>query len=105
MNSVAAPCADRAPRDASLALGLVLPTDTVLYLLLPMHAADFGVTLAEAGVLLAANRLVRILGYGWVARSHERHGPRLACLGAVLGATASSLGPQTRTRDSECPRM
>lgn len=84
--------ADRAARDASLTLGLTLPTDTVLYLLLPLHAGAFGVTLAEAGLLLAANRLVRIAGYGWVARSYERHGPRIACVAATLGAAGSSLG-------------
>lgn len=84
--------ADRATRDASITLGLTLPTDTVLYLLLPLHAAAFGVTLAEAGLLLAANRLVRIIGYGWVARSYERHGPRIACIAAVGGSVGSSLG-------------
>lgn len=84
--------ADVASRDASIVLGLTLPTDTVLYLLLPLHAATFGVSLAEAGILLAANRLVRIAGYGWVARSYERHGARICCAGAVLGAAMSSLG-------------
>jgi hypothetical protein len=84
--------ADAAARDASIALGLTLPTDTLLYLLLPLYAASFDVTLAEAGLLLAANRLVRILGYGFVARSYERQGPRIACTVAVLGAAASSLG-------------
>lgn len=84
--------ADRASRDASLVLGLTLPGDTVLYLLLPLHAAVFGVTLGEAGVLLAANRLVRILGYGWVARFYERQGPRLSCLFAALGASAAAFG-------------
>jgi Major Facilitator Superfamily len=83
--------ADRISRDASIVLGLTLPTDTVLYLLLPLHAAGFGVTLAEAGLLLAANRLVRILGYGWVARGYERNGPRLACMVAVLGSAGASL--------------
>ena len=83
--------ADREVRDASIVLGLTLPTDTVLYLLLPLHAAGFGVTLAEAGLLLAANRLVRIIGYGWVARGYERNGPRLACMAAVLGSAAASL--------------
>ena len=83
--------ADRWSRDASLTLGFTLPTDTVLYLLLPLHAASFGVTLAEAGVLLAANRLVRIVGYGWVARGYETHGPRTACIAAVLGSAAASL--------------
>src|ERR1051326_7911129 len=46
--------ANRSSRDASVTLGLVLPGDTVLYLLLPLHAAVFGVTLPEAGLLLAA---------------------------------------------------
>ncbi|WP_043362526.1 MFS transporter [Belnapia sp. F-4-1] len=87
-----APAADRASRDASIALGLTLPTDTVLYLLLPLHAAAFGVTFAEAGLLLAANRLVRIAGYGWIARLYEQRGPRIACALAVLGAAGSSLG-------------
>ena len=84
--------ADVASRDASIVLALTLPTDTVLYLLLPLHAAVFGVTLAEAGILLAANRLVRIIGYGWVARSYEHHGARICCLAAVLGSAASSIG-------------
>jgi hypothetical protein len=84
--------ADRASRDAALTLGLSLPGDTVLYLLLPLYAAEFGVGLPEAGVLLAANRLVRIAGYGWVARGYERFGPRAACIAAALGAAASTLG-------------
>ena len=91
MSSPAA-MADRANRDAAIALALTLPTDTVLYLLLPLHAAGFGVSLGQAGLLLAANRLVRILGYGWVAQSYERHGPRIACMAAVFGAAASSFG-------------
>ncbi len=84
--------ADKASRDASIVLGLTLPGDTVLYLLLPLNAAAFGVSLAEAGVLLAANRLVRIIGYGWVARFYEQHGPRRACLIAVLGAACATTG-------------
>ena len=66
-------------RRAALALGLSLPGDTVLYLLLPMFAPAFGVTLFEAGILLAANRLVRIAGYGAVAWFYARHGERLTC--------------------------
>ena len=86
------PAADRASRDASLTLGLTLPTDTVLYLLLPLHAAAFGVSFAEAGLLLAANRLVRIIGYGWVARSYERQraAPCLRGGGAGVGASPRS---------------
>ena len=50
--------ADRASRNAALTLAVTLPGDTVLYLLLPLHASAFGVTLPEAGLLLAANRIV-----------------------------------------------
>src|ERR1044071_5305998 len=94
LSDVPAPLAatDRASRDASITLGLALPGDTVLYLLLPLHAAAFGISLPEAGLLLAANRLVRIAGYGWVARGYHRFGPRAACLAATLGATAATLG-------------
>lgn len=84
--------ADRGSRDASIVLALTLPTDTVLYLLLPLHAAAFDVTLAEAGILLAANRMVRILGYGWVARLHHERGARICCVGAAAAAAASSFG-------------
>ena len=84
--------ADRWSRDASLVLAFTLPTDTLLYLLLPLHAASFGVSLAEAGLLLAANRLIRIVGYGFVARGYERNGPRTACILAVFGSALSSLG-------------
>ena len=87
--------ADRASRDAATTLGLTLPGDTTLYLLLPLHAAAFGVSLPEAGLLLAVNRLVRIAGYGWVVRGYERFGPRTACFVAALGAAGSTLGYAT----------
>ena len=83
--------ADRASRDAALTLAFALPGDTVLYLLLPLHAAEFGVTLLEAGLLLAANRLVRIAGYGWVASFYATRGPRAACILAAFGALLSTL--------------
>ena len=82
-------------RHAAIALGLSLPADVVLYLLLPMYAAQFGVTLAEAGMLLAANRLVRIAGYGAVARFYARNGDRLTCTIAVAAAAFCGLGYAT----------
>lgn len=87
--------ADRHSRHAALALALALPTDTVLYLLLPMYAPQFGVTLAEAGMLLAANRLVRIAGYRQVARFYARHGDRPTCLLATAAAALCALGYAT----------
>ena len=84
--------ADRDTRNASLTLALTLPGDTVLYLLLPLHATAFGVTLPEAGLLLAANRLVRIAGYGRVARFYAERGPRAACLLAAGASVAATTG-------------
>ncbi|KAF1046200.1 MFS transporter [Xylophilus sp.] len=84
--------ADRQARRAATVLGLCLPTDVVLYLLLPLYAARFGLTLSEVGVLLAANRLVRIAGYGQVSRLHARHGPRALCTAAALATAGCALG-------------
>jgi MFS family permease len=88
----AAAQADRAARNAALTLALTLPGDTVLYLLLPVYAATFGVSLPEVGVLLAANRLVRIAGNGLVARVYASRGPRLTCTVAACAAAASTFG-------------
>ncbi|CAN7572881.1 MFS transporter [Variovorax sp. LjRoot84] len=87
--------ADLNSRRAALALALSLPADTVLYLLLPMYAAQFGLTLAEAGMLLAANRLVRIAGYGQVARLYAQRGDRPTCTLAVATAALCALGYAT----------
>ena len=78
-----------------MALGLALPGDTVLYLLLPMFAPAFGVSLLEAGLLLAANRLVRVAGYAAVARFYARNGERLTCSLAVMTAAVCALGYAT----------
>lgn len=89
--------ADRAARNAAVTLALTLPGDTVLYLLLPIYASDFGVTLPEAGLLLAANRIVRILGNGWIARLYAERGPRLTCMLAAFGSIAAALAYATAT--------
>ena len=82
-------------RFSAIALAVALPGDTVLYLLLPMFAPQFGVSVAEAGILLAANRLIRIMGYGWVARFYARRGDRPADTLAVIAAAISALGYAT----------
>src|SRR3954452_5467965 len=87
--------ADRNSRNAALTLTFLQPGVTLLYLLLPLHHDAFGVTLAEAGLLLAATRLVRIAGYGWVARLFAERCPHAACLLAPLGSLLSTLGYAT----------
>jgi len=84
--------ADRNSRNAALTLAFAQPGDTLLYLLLPLHHETFGVSLAEAGLLLAANRLVRIAGYGWIARLYGEHGARASCLLAALAALLATIG-------------
>src|SRR5215208_1639181 len=83
--------ADRNSRNASLTLAFAQPGDTLLYLLLPLYHVEFGVSLGEAGLLLAANRLVRIAGYGWVARLYAQQGARLTCLIAAIGAAVATF--------------
>jgi len=83
---------DRDSARAASILGLCLPGDTLLYLLLPMQHDAFGVSLAEAGLLLAANRLIRIFGYSYVMRFYARHGDRPICLLAAGTAALCALG-------------
>ena len=87
--------ADLNSRYAATAMAVSLPADTVLYLLLPIYATQFGVTLAQAGMLLAANRLVRIAGYGWVTRFYARRGDRPTCTLAAIFAALCALGNAT----------
>jgi len=60
-----------------------------------MFASQFGVSLFEVGLLLAANRLIRIMGYGFVARFYARRGDRPTDTLAVIAAALASLGYAT----------
>jgi hypothetical protein len=66
------PVTDLNSRHAAMALGLSLPADVVLYLLLPMYASQFGVTLgrgrhAARGQPAGAHRGLRL---SWRASTH-----------------------------------
>lgn len=84
--------ADRNARLAALTLAFCLPSDVLLYLLLPMHPEAFGITLVQAGILLAANRLVRIFGYSHVLRFYGCRGDRLTLMLAAGAAMFCALG-------------
>jgi MFS family permease len=75
-----------------MVLALCLPSDVLLYLLLPLHVQAFGISLAQAGVLLAANRLVRIFGYSYVVRYYARKGDRPTVMLAAATAAICALG-------------
>jgi MFS family permease len=77
---------------AAVVLGLVWFGDALIYVVLPLHAAAFGISLGLVGVALSLNRIVRILGYGWVTRLSRRLGMRALTAWAALGAALSTVG-------------
>ncbi|MCB1742317.1 MAG: MFS transporter [Gammaproteobacteria bacterium] len=76
---------------SSAVLSLALLGDALLYAVLPLHATAFGVSLVWVGVLLSANRFVRVLVYGGVAKLAERLGSRRLCVIAALTAAISTM--------------
>jgi MFS family permease len=77
---------------AAAVLGLVWFGDALIYVVLPLHAAAFGIGLGLVGVVLSLNRIVRIVGYGWVTFLHRRLGLRVLTASAALGAALSTVG-------------
>lgn len=71
-------------------LSLALLGDSLIYAVLPIHAESFGVSIVWVGVLLSANRFVRVFVYGWAAQFTERFGLRRMCLLATTGAVIST---------------
>ena len=49
-------------------LSLTLLGDALLYAVLPVHAESFGVSLVWVGILLSANRFVRVFAYAMPSR-------------------------------------
>ena len=65
---------------SSLVMSLALLGDALLYAVLPLHAAAFGISLAWVGILLSANRIVRVFAYGAIARLGHQFGQRLSLI-------------------------
>jgi MFS family permease len=71
---------------SSSIMSLALLGDALLYAVLPAYAADFGLTLAWVGVMLSANRIVRVFAYG------ISQGPALMLAARILwGLTYATL--------------
>ena len=77
---------------SSWVMSLCLFGDALIYIVLPVNAELFGVSLAWVGVLLAANRIIRTFTYGWVARLGEWIGLKYLCILASFTAVLSTLG-------------
>lgn len=74
----------------ALVMALALIGDSLLYVVLPLYAPVFGVSLAWVGLLLSANRLVRIVGYGGIAALGHHIGPKALTLVATIFAVVST---------------
>jgi MFS family permease len=80
----------RAIVGSSCIMSLALLGDALLYAVLPVYAEDFGLTLPWVGVMLSANRFVRVFAYGTLARLTQAVGVRRMCIVAAVTATAST---------------
>src|ERR1051325_10850418 len=76
---------------AAVVLGLVWFGDALIYVVMPLHAPAFGISLEVVGVVLSVNRIVRILGYGWLRTASRRFGLRALTASASLGAALSTI--------------
>jgi MFS transporter, DHA1 family, inner membrane transport protein len=71
-------------------LALSLLGDSLLYVVLPLYPAEFGITFAWVGILLSVNRFVRIFAYGAIADVGRHIGARSLSIAATIGATLST---------------
>jgi MFS family permease len=80
---------------AAAALGLVWLGDALIYVVLPLYPAAFGIETASVAILLSVNRVIRIIGYGWVSPLSRRFGANtltaVACAAAALSTLAYGL--------------
>jgi hypothetical protein len=81
---------DRPTVLAAVVLALALLGDSLLYAVLPLHASTFGISLGWVGVLLSANRIVRLALYPFLARL-AKGGTRRFTIAAAALAAASTL--------------
>ncbi len=74
------PASDRKPQHlvfiVGLTIGLSILGDSFLYGNLPIEAENLGIALPLVGVLLSANRLVRLISNTWASSVFEKFGPR-----------------------------
>jgi len=73
------------------ALALSAMGDALIYVVLPVSAAAFNVSLIWVGILLAANRIVRIFFYGGIASLGEIVGSRKLAIIATISAAVSTF--------------
>jgi MFS family permease len=76
---------------AAACLGLVWLGDALIYVVLPLYPAAFGVEITTIAILLSVNRVIRILGYGWVSPLARRFGANTLTAAACAAGALSTL--------------
>lgn len=80
----------------SLAVGFAIMGDSLLYVILPLAAGHLGLGPVQVGLLLSANRLIRLFSNTWLSAVFTRIGPYrafvLAAIFGVLTTAAYGLG-------------
>ena len=71
-------------------IGLGLLGDTLIYAVLPLYHAEWGISLAMVGVLLSLNRWTRLLANSAVAVIGEHLGARKLMIAAAIGSAVST---------------
>ena len=77
---------------SSWVLSLSLFGDALIYVILPVHADAFGISMLMVGILLSVNRLIRTFAYGLIVHLAELIGVKKLCLIAAFTATLSTAG-------------
>lgn len=75
-----------------LVWGLAVAGHELIQVVLPVHAAAFGVTLGWVGVLLSVNKFIRVVGYGGVVIVGRLIGPWALMLVAAAVSMLATLG-------------
>src|SRR6476619_395598 len=76
---------------AAACLGLVWLGDALIYVVLPLYPAAFGVEVTAVAILLSVNRVIRIIGYGWVSPLARRFGANTLTAAACAAGARSTL--------------
>lgn len=76
---------------AAACLGLVWLGDALIYVVLPLYPEAFGVSIASVAILLSVNRVIRIVGYGWVSPLSRRFGANTLTAAACAAGALSTL--------------
>ena len=77
---------------SSWVLSVSLLGDALLYIVLPINADSFGISIATVGFLLAVNRIIRTFTYNLVVNFGRAVGPRKLAFIAASSAVLSTFG-------------